>query len=133
MTNPIITKKLDTEKLRESLANILQALPEIDPHDDEVWMVDKCLPRFIVAMTEAYDAGQASSAGEEMRRVQWRKDIEVEAQRETAREIVEFVNTLWSDDASSFAAAARCFADTVESYLTSKHLQPEDKPTNTKS
>lgn len=34
------------EELRDALASILNALPDIDPHDDESWMVDRCLPKF---------------------------------------------------------------------------------------
>lgn len=37
---------LDDEKLHDYLAGILNALPEIDPHDDEAWMTDKCFPKF---------------------------------------------------------------------------------------
>lgn len=39
------------EKRRDELAHILNALPDIDPHDDESWMVDKCLERYMEAIT----------------------------------------------------------------------------------
>lgn len=36
----------EVEKLKDKLADILNALPDIDPHDDEAWMTDKCFPKF---------------------------------------------------------------------------------------
>jgi len=48
---------MNKEQLYDKLAEILNALPDIDPFDDEAWMTDKCFPKFekFVATLRAED------------------------------------------------------------------------------
>jgi hypothetical protein len=126
-TNPIIARKLE------------------DFTNDGTLLVTR--EQFTEAMTEAYEAGEEAQKEHDREIIQQlispqldaAKAARQEAQRETAKEILEMLEKnrqllSWSGDLEDVRAeGANEMLVELKALITSKYLQPEDKPTDTNS
>jgi hypothetical protein len=135
-TNPTITKRL--EKFDALISN-----PHLVHYQGETALIKAF---FAEAMTEAYLAGMneerrnnidtAFEVAEIATDVQYSADLRrarKEAQRETAREIVDLIqdeiDRIGRSEADGVVANAHYSeAKYIKHLITSKYLQPEDKP-----
>src|SRR3954469_7581741 len=54
------------------------------------------------------------------------RNVETEAQHETAKEILEYLNTLWATDGDFSSSLRNC----ITTWLSSKYLHPTEDSTN---
>lgn len=95
---------------------------KLDDYGNSTAVQDKVKSFIRVIMTEVYEAGKEEATYKDDEVETMIHKAHKEARRETAREIVEMVER-WDISKGGYTEMAH--------QITSKYLQPEDKPTDT--